>query len=252
MFERYDESSRRALFFARYEVTQLGGLTIELEHLVLGILRESPSAILRFVNPDTTAGSIVSALARQAGEKVSTRVEVPFSGDCKAALERAAIEATDAGHRTIRCEHLLLGVLVNTSGHAARVLHGAGVRIEAVREHVTSSPAERPAGPAVSRQWKGVTKQGQEDAYIAHLEREVWPSVRGLAGFLQASILRRPIEGGTEFQIVTIWRSLDDIKAFAGDDVEAAVVPPAAQALLSSYDRRVVHYEVVNTRGTLS
>ena len=103
--------------------------------------------------------------------------------------------------------------------------------------------------PLVVRQWKGVAKPGQEDAYIAHLQRETFPALGRIAGFVTASILRRTIEDGTEFQIVTTWRSLDAIEAFAGEDAEAAVVPPAAQALLSRYDARVAHYEIVNPRG---
>jgi ATP-dependent Clp protease ATP-binding subunit ClpC len=40
MFERYTERARRALFFARYEASQLGSISIETEHLLLGVLRE--------------------------------------------------------------------------------------------------------------------------------------------------------------------------------------------------------------------
>ena len=44
MFERYSESARRALFFARYALTELGGPAIEPEHIVLGVLRARPGA----------------------------------------------------------------------------------------------------------------------------------------------------------------------------------------------------------------
>jgi heme-degrading monooxygenase HmoA len=252
LFERFDEHARRALFFARYEVAQLGGLTIEPEHLVLGLLRESTSTIQRFAH-DGAAETIRERLARPVGQKVSTSVEIPFSRDCKAALEQTSIEADAAGNGAIRCEHLLLGVLVKTQGEAARALEAAGVRIDAIRAFLRGLPPafpESPAAPLIFRHWKGVTKPGQEDAYVAHLERETVPALHGLAGFVHIAILRRPIEGGTEFQVITTWRSLDDIRAFAGDDVEAAVVPPAAAALLSSYDRRAAHYEMVRLKGT--
>ena len=52
------------------------------------------------------------------------------------------------------------------------------------------------------------------------------------------------MEGGTEFHIVTVWESLTAIKAFAGQDPETAVVPASVRAMLSSYDERVVHYEI--------
>jgi ATP-dependent Clp protease ATP-binding subunit ClpC len=43
MFERYTEQARRVLFFARYEASQLGSISIETEHLLLGLLREESS-----------------------------------------------------------------------------------------------------------------------------------------------------------------------------------------------------------------
>jgi heme-degrading monooxygenase HmoA len=101
----------------------------------------------------------------------------------------------------------------------------------------------------ISRHWKGIVKRGSADAYIAHLERETFPSLRRLPGFVDASILRRETDEGTEFQIVTVWQSLDAIQAFAGQDLTVAVVPDAAQRLLASYDRFVVHYEIVGEKS---
>jgi heme-degrading monooxygenase HmoA len=101
----------------------------------------------------------------------------------------------------------------------------------------------------ISRHWKGIVKKGSADAYIAHLERETFPSLRRLPGFVDASILRRETDDGSEFQIVTVWQSLDAIRAFAGHDVSAAVVPDAAQRLMATYDRVVVHYEIVEVKA---
>jgi heme-degrading monooxygenase HmoA len=260
VFERFDESARRSLFFARYEVTQLGGLTIEPEYLILGILRDSPQTILRFAAPGTTDGAIREALRLPSGrEKVSTSVEIPFSADAKEILTQTRIEADDLKNHWIRPEHILLGVMGKTSGAATRALHDAGVGANAIREYLRRTPEdaadraddEWPAlDGLILRQWKGVAKPDQADAYIAHLERETFPALTRLAGFVHAGILRREVEDGTEFQIQTIWRSIDAIKAFAGDDAEGAVVPPAAQALLVRYDRRAVHYEIVNPKGS--
>jgi heme-degrading monooxygenase HmoA len=98
----------------------------------------------------------------------------------------------------------------------------------------------------IARQWKGVVQPGREDAYLAHLRQDTFPAMEQLPGFVTASILRRAVAAGTEFQVVTVWRSLDAIKAFAGEDAERAVVPPAAQALMASYDHRAVHYVIVD------
>jgi heme-degrading monooxygenase HmoA len=81
--------------------------------------------------------------------------------------------------------------------------------------------------------------------YIRHLHAETLPGLHRMKGFAGASIMRRRLEDGTEFQVTTYWHSLDAIRAFAGDDVTRAVVPPAAQALMVRYDDRAVHYEIV-------
>jgi heme-degrading monooxygenase HmoA len=85
------------------------------------------------------------------------------------------------------------------------------------------------------------------DAYVHHLKTETLPQLSAIPGFVSATILRRPVEDGVEFQVVTLWESLDAIAAFAGADVEAAVVPADAQAMMTRFDRRVTHYEVVDT-----
>jgi heme-degrading monooxygenase HmoA len=49
-----------------------------------------------------------------------------------------------------------------------------------------------------------------------------------------------------EVLVVTIWESLDSIRAFAGNDIESAVVPPQARDMMIEYDRRARHYDVVD------
>jgi heme-degrading monooxygenase HmoA len=99
----------------------------------------------------------------------------------------------------------------------------------------------------ISRHWRGIVKPRHADEYIRHLETETFPTLAAIPGFVRASILSRAVEAGTEFQIVTVWESLDAIKAFAGEDPEAAVVPPVVRQLMTSYDSRGVHYEIVGT-----
>lgn len=97
----------------------------------------------------------------------------------------------------------------------------------------------------ISRHWKGLVKPGLADEYVDHLKTHTLPELAAISGFISASILKREVAGGTEFQVVTRWAALDSIRAFAGDDLEAAVVPDAAARMMTSYDPRVVHYEVV-------
>ena len=253
MFERYSESARRTLFFARYAVTQLGGLTIEPEHLVLGVIKASPQALLRFTRDAEAAETLRATLesASTQRDKVATTVEIPFSLETKAVLEDARIEADDLNNRSIVPEHLILGVTLKTHGSAARALREAGVDPHAIRDYLRNRPddvADLPGAqspPHVARQWKGVVKPGRAEAYLSHLKQETVPSLRGIAGFVHARIMRREVEDGTEFQVTTYWHSLEAIKAFAGEDVTRAVVPPAAQALMVRYDDRAVHYDIV-------
>jgi heme-degrading monooxygenase HmoA len=98
----------------------------------------------------------------------------------------------------------------------------------------------------ISRHWKGVAKPGYAESYIQHLRHDTFPSLARIPGFVRASILRRVVETGTEFQIVTVWESLTAIKAFAGEDPETAVVPTVVREMLTTYDERVVHYEVAD------
>ena len=99
----------------------------------------------------------------------------------------------------------------------------------------------------ISRHWTGICRRDRADAYIHHLRSETFPVLTTIAGFVRASILKRDVEGGIEFQIITVWESLEAIKSFAGEDTEVAVVPLVAQAMMVEFDARALHYEVVLT-----
>src|SRR5262245_38951581 len=96
----------------------------------------------------------------------------------------------------------------------------------------------------VSRHWKGTAKPGQAEAYVHHLRTETFPRLAQVPGFIRASILKRAVEAGTEFQIVTVWESLEAIQAFAGSSINDAVVPPLVQGLMVSHETKVAHYEI--------
>jgi heme-degrading monooxygenase HmoA len=97
----------------------------------------------------------------------------------------------------------------------------------------------------ISRQWRGLARAERADDYVAHLRHETFPQLARISGFVDAAILRRPVERGVEFLIVTRWRSLDAIRQFAGAAAEVAVVPDEVQRMMLDYDRRVAHYEEV-------
>src|ERR1700741_5155584 len=97
----------------------------------------------------------------------------------------------------------------------------------------------------IARHWRGLAKADRADAYVAHLHEETFPAIRKLPGFKSASILRRKVPDGVEFLIVTTWESLDAIRAFAGANIDIAVVPEKAQAMMIDFDKAVRHFDVV-------
>jgi ATP-dependent Clp protease ATP-binding subunit ClpC len=152
MFERYTERARRVLFFARYEASQLGGLAIESEHLLLGLIREGKGLTARIfararlpleqLRKEIEGRTVVRDL-------VSTSVEIPFSAETKRILQRAADEADGLHHAYIGTEHLLLGVLREDRSVAASILIEHGMGLQPVRDDVVQLLKDQPeqAGP---------------------------------------------------------------------------------------------------------
>jgi antibiotic biosynthesis monooxygenase (ABM) superfamily enzyme len=98
----------------------------------------------------------------------------------------------------------------------------------------------------ISRIWHGWTKPDKADTYEELLKREIFVGIRGrkIPGFESIQLFRRDL--GTEVEFITVmwFDSLDSVRVFAGEDYEAAVVPPAARAVLSRFDARSQHYQV--------
>lgn len=97
----------------------------------------------------------------------------------------------------------------------------------------------------IARIWHGWTTPANADAYETLLRSEVLPGISRIDGARGAYVLRDPLENEVEFVTITLWDSLDAVRAFAGDDYEVAVVPPPARRLLSRFDERSRHYETV-------
>jgi heme-degrading monooxygenase HmoA len=98
----------------------------------------------------------------------------------------------------------------------------------------------------ISRQWRGLAHPNRAQDYIKHLRADTFPALRKIPGFVDASILSRPLGAGVEFLIVTRWDSMDAIAKFSGADPEAAVVPAKVASMMIEHDRRVRHFEVVD------
>jgi heme-degrading monooxygenase HmoA len=103
----------------------------------------------------------------------------------------------------------------------------------------------------LSRIWYGWTSHDNASVYQSLLETVILPSIanRQIEGYGGAHLLRRDLENEVEFLTILWFDSLDAVRNFAGADYEVAVVPPEARALLSRFDERSAHYEVLRNRG---
>ena len=98
----------------------------------------------------------------------------------------------------------------------------------------------------ISRIWHGWTTPGNADKYEALLEEEIFVDIQNLKiqGFKGVQLLRREVGKEIEFVTIMLFDSLDDVREFAGEDYEVAVVPKKARAVLSRFDERSQQYEI--------
>ena len=99
----------------------------------------------------------------------------------------------------------------------------------------------------IVRSWSGFTLPSRAADYIRYLQETILPELRSIDGHRGAYILRRDLETEVEFQVLSLWDSLDAIRRFAGQDPDCAVVPEPARALLERFDDRVRHYEAITS-----
>lgn len=148
MFERYTERARRVIFFSRYEASQFGSRTIEVGHLLLGVVREDKTLVRQFL-PALQVDQIRKAVEERmprAADKVATSIDLPLSSECKRALAYAAEEVERLSHEWIGTGHILLGLL--RDDHAASsILRERGLTLETAREELAGSGVEEPHAP---------------------------------------------------------------------------------------------------------
>jgi hypothetical protein len=102
----------------------------------------------------------------------------------------------------------------------------------------------------IARVWHGWTSQENANAYETLLKTEIFPGIiaKGVDGFQKIELFRRDLGAEIEFMTVMWFRDLAAVKAFAGEDYEAAYVPPKARAVLARFDPRSQHYEIRERR----
>jgi len=96
----------------------------------------------------------------------------------------------------------------------------------------------------IGRIWKGVTKKENTKRYLAYLKATGLKDYATTKGNLGTYVLTRQVGRNTEFLLLSLWRSMDDIKAFAGEEVEKAVYYPEDKEFLLDMVPTVDHYEI--------
>jgi heme-degrading monooxygenase HmoA len=110
----------------------------------------------------------------------------------------------------------------------------------------------------IARQWVGKTLESDADTYGKYLEETGTKEIKATKGNHGVWLMRRVHEGRAEFIVMSMWDSLESIKAFAGHEHENAVCYPEDKKFLLSLSPHVSHYEVLvcstasDLRGTIS
>src|SRR5580700_3815493 len=98
----------------------------------------------------------------------------------------------------------------------------------------------------IARIWRGwASSIAAADLYEEFLRSTFLPSIHSIDGYRGASVIRARVGEDIEFMTITRFASLEAIRNFAGEDYEAAHVAPRARELLSRFDARCQHFELV-------
>jgi heme-degrading monooxygenase HmoA len=98
----------------------------------------------------------------------------------------------------------------------------------------------------IARVWRGQTTRANAEAYRSFVTTKIFRSLEKIPGHRGAYLLKRDHDGLTEFLVITHWDSIEAVRDFAGDNVDAAVVEPEARTILSDFDTFVRHYDVAH------
>jgi len=153
VFERFTERARQVVVLAQEEARILKHNYIGTEHILLGLLREEEGLAARVLESlDITVERVRAQVVRivGSGEEV-TSGQIPFTPRAKKVLELALREALSLGHNYIGTEHILLGLVRENEGVAARIL----LDFDADSEKIRNEVIRMLSGPGGRRQGQG-------------------------------------------------------------------------------------------------
>jgi ATP-dependent Clp protease ATP-binding subunit ClpC len=173
MFERFTEKAIKVIMLAQEEARRLGHNFVGTEQILLGLIGEGTGVAAKVlksmgVNLKDARVEVEKIIGRGSG---FVAVEIPFTPRAKRVLELSLEEARQLGHNYIGTEHLLLGLIREGEGVAARVLENLGVDLAKVRTQVIRMLGET-AEVAAGGGGKGSTKTPTLDEFGSNLTQQ--------------------------------------------------------------------------------
>ena len=173
MFERFTEKAIKVIMLAQEEARRLGHNFVGTEQILLGLIGEGTGVAAKVlksmgVNLKDARVEVEKIIGRGSG---FVAVEIPFTPRAKRVLELSLEEARQLGHNYISTEHLLLGLIREGEGVAARVLENLGVDLAKVRTQVIRMLGET-AEVASGGSGKGSTKTPTLDEFGSNLTQQ--------------------------------------------------------------------------------
>ena len=166
MFERFTDRARRVVVLAQEEARMLNHNYIGTEHILLGLIHEGEGVAAKALE---SLGISLDAVRQQVEEIIGQGQQapsghIPFTPRAKKVLELSLREALQLGHNYIGTEHILLGLIREGEGVAARALESLGISQEAVRRQVQemigqgqqAPSGQIPFSPAPRRSWSSL------------------------------------------------------------------------------------------------
>jgi ATP-dependent Clp protease ATP-binding subunit ClpC len=174
MFERFTEKAIKVIMLAQEEARRLGHNFVGTEQILLGLIGEGTGVAAKVlksmgVNLKDARVEVEKIIGRGSG---FVAVEIPFTPRAKRVLELSLEEARQLGHNYIGTEHLLLGLIREGEGVAARVLENLGVDLAKVRTQVIRMLGETAEVASGGGGGKGSTKTPTLDEFGSNLTQQ--------------------------------------------------------------------------------
>ena len=148
MFDRFTDRARKVMGLARQEAQRLNHEYIGTEHILLGLVQEGSGVAANVLkNLDVDLRKVRQEVEKlvKTGPSMVTMGQLPFTPRAKKVLELALEEASSLGHNYIGTEHILLGLIKEQDGKAAKVLTNLSVQLDAVRNEILDFLGAEPA-----------------------------------------------------------------------------------------------------------